>query len=64
MILNRAAAEGGALSRAVLFEATTGPERRALRWALRDDGDRPLTPERCREAARDLSALTRETAEP
>lgn len=58
MILHRAAAEGGAaVSRAALFEATTGPERRAMRWALRDDGDRPLTPERCREAARALSTL-------
>ena len=53
-LLIRAAAAGGALNRAQLLEATTGPERRALRWALRDDGDRPLSPERCRAAAAEL----------
>lgn len=57
-LLMRAAADGGALSRAVLFEATSGPEKRALRWALRDDGDRPLSVARCRAAAADLAGLT------
>lgn len=53
-LLIRAAAAGGVLSRAELIEAATGPEKRALRWALRDDGDRPLSPERCRAAAAEL----------
>ena len=53
----RAAAAGGALSRAALVEATSGPEKRALRWALRDAGDRPLSAERCRAAAADLVRL-------
>ena len=57
-LLLRAAAAGGALSRAALVEATSGPEKRALRWALRDDGDRPLSAERCRAAAADLARLT------
>ena len=57
-LLMRAAAAGGATSRAALVEATSGPEKRALRWALRDDGDRPLSAERCRAAAADLARLT------
>ena len=57
-LLMRAAADGGARRRAVLVEATSGPEKRALSWALRDDGDRPLSAERCRAAAADLAGLT------
>ena len=57
-LLLRAAAAGGALSRAALLEAVTGPERHALRWALRDAGDAPVSPERCRQAAAALSSLT------
>ena len=56
-VLLRAAADGGTLSRAALVDLVTGAERRALRWALRDDGDRPLSPERCREVARALASL-------
>ena len=43
---------------AALIEPASGPEKRALRWALRDDGDRPLSAERCRAAATDLAELT------
>ena len=57
-LLMRAAAAGGAPSRAGLVEATSGAEKRALRWALRDDGDRSLSAERCRAAAADLARLT------
>ena len=57
-ILHRAAVDGGALSRTALFENATGPERRALRWALRNDGDWPLSAERCRVAAAELARLT------
>ena len=57
-VLLRAAADGGAPSRAYLSDRLTGAERRALRWALRDDGDRPLSAERCREAAAALATLT------
>ena len=32
-------------------------ETRALRWALRDDGDRPLSAERCRAVAAELARL-------
>jgi hypothetical protein len=53
-----AVADGGAASRAALVEATSGPEKRALRWALRDDGERPLNAERYRSAAADLAGLT------
>ena len=56
VVLLRAAADGGALSRAYLLGTVNGPERRALAWALRDDGDRPLSAERCREAAGELAA--------
>ena len=55
-VLLRAAADGGALSRAALLEGVTGAERRAMVWALRDVGDTPLSPERCRQAARELEA--------
>ena len=57
-LLMRAAEAGGALSRAALLEATSGPEKRALRWALRDDGDRPLSAEHCRAVAAALARLT------
>ena len=57
-LLLRATAAGGALSRAALLEGVTGPERHALRWALRDAGDAPVSPERCRQAVADLSTLT------
>ena len=50
-VLRRAAADGGALSRAALLAGVAGAERRALQWALRDAGDAPLNPERCRAAA-------------
>ena len=55
-VLLRAAADGGALSRAALLAGVAGAERRALAWALRDVGDAPLSPERCRQAARELEA--------
>ena len=58
VILHRAVAEGGALSRAALLEAVTGPERHALSWALRDDADRPLSAERCRAGTAELARLT------
>ena len=48
-MLLRAAADGGAPGRHDLFARVDGPERRALRWALRDAGDAPLNTERCRE---------------
>ena len=54
VVLLRAAAAGGAPGRRDLFARVDGPERRALRWALRDAGDAPLSAERCREAAREL----------
>ena len=57
-VLLRAAGDGGAPSRAYLFGTVSGPERRALAWALRDDGDRPLSAKRCREAAAELAGLT------
>ena len=47
---------GGALSRDVLLEAVNGAERHAMRWALRDTGDGPLNPQRCRQAAQALFA--------
>ena len=55
-LLRRAAEAGGALSRDVLLEAVTGAERHAMRWALRDVGDGPLSPERCHQAAQVLFA--------
>ena len=54
--LLRAAEAGGALSRDVLLEAVNGAERHAMRWALRDVGDGPLNPQRCRQAAQALFA--------
>ena len=36
----------------------TGAARRALAWVLRDVGDAPLSPERCRQAARELEAMS------
>lgn len=50
-VLLQAARDGGALSRAALVDTATGAERRALRWVLRSDADRPLSSARCREAA-------------
>ena len=38
--------------------APSPAERRALRWVLRDDGERPLSAERCREAADELATMT------
>jgi len=58
VLLLRTAAAGGALSRAALIEGVSGAERRALQWALRDAGDLPLSPERCRAAAVELDSLT------
>ena len=55
-LLQRAAAAGGAVSRAALLEMVTGAERHALRWALRDAGEGPLSPERCRQAPQVLFA--------
>ena len=57
-VLLRAAADGGALSRAALLAGVTGAERRALAWVLRDVGDAPLSPERCRQAARELEDMS------
>lgn len=57
-LLLRAAEADGALSRGALLEAVTGAERHAMRWALRDAGDGPLSPERCRQAAAALATLT------
>ena len=57
-LLLAAARDGGAPSRAYLAARLTGAERRALLWALRDDGDRPLAAERCREAAAELATMT------
>ena len=48
-LLLRAAEAGGGMSRDVLLEAVTGAERHAMRWALRDVGEGPLSPERCRQ---------------
>ena len=56
-VLLRAAAEGGAPGKHELFRRVAGAERRALQWALRDDDERPLSAERCREAAAALDAL-------
>lgn len=53
-VLLRAAEAGGALSRGVLLESVTGAERHAMRWALRDAGEGPLSPQRCRQAAKVL----------
>ena len=58
VVLLRAAGAGGAPSRAYLLGTVSGPERRALAWALHDDGDRPLSAKRCREAAAELAGLT------
>ena len=59
-VLQHAAAAGGATCRAALIDRyrLDGAEKRALRWALRDDGDRPLNAERCRQAAAHLARLT------
>ena len=57
-VLLRAAAAGGALSHAALLAGVTGAARRALAWVLRDVGDVPLSPERCRQAARELEAMS------
>ena len=62
-VLLAAARDGGAPSRAYLADRLTGAERRALRWALRDDGDRPLSAERCREAADELATMTPNSTE-
>lgn len=62
-VLLAAARDGGAPSRAYLADRLAGAERRALRWALRDDGERPLSAERCREAAGQLARLTPGTVE-
>jgi len=51
------ARDGGAPGRAYLVDRLRGPARRALRWALRHDGDGRLTPDRCLEAADELLAL-------
>ena len=57
-VLLAAAADGGAPSRAYLVERLTGAGNTALAFALRDDGDRPLSAERCREAAAELASVT------
>ncbi|MCY4482823.1 MAG: hypothetical protein OXC12_08115 [Spirochaetaceae bacterium] len=57
-VLLRAAAAGGAPGRAVLLREVTGPERRALAWALRDAGSAPLSAECCRMGAAELATLT------
>ena len=54
--LQRAADAGGAESCDALLAAVTGAERHALRWALRDAGEGPLSPEHCRRAAAALFA--------
>ena len=61
VLLLRTAAAGGALLRAALVAGVRGAERRALRWALRDADDRPLSAERCRAAAVELDSLTPRT---
>lgn len=56
MILHRAAAEGGAVRRAALFEATTGPERARPvqpRFHLSSSYNDGITPDRRRGAAPD-----------
>ena len=58
VVLLRAAATGGAPSRAALLRDVAGPERRALAWALRDAGTAPVSAERCRQAAAALASLT------
>ena len=58
VVLLRAVAAGGAPGRAVLLREVTGPERRALAWALRDAGTAPVSAERCRQAAAALASLT------
>ena len=55
-LLLRSAEAGGAESRDALLAAVTGAERHAMRWALRDAGDGPLSPARCRQAAQVLFA--------
>lgn len=55
-LLLRTAEAGGAESRYVLLAAVTGAERHAMRWALREAGDGPLSPERCRQAAQIMFA--------
>ena len=55
-LLQRAAAAGGAESRDALLAAATGAERHALRWALREAGEVPLSAEDCRQAATTLFA--------
>ena len=55
-MLRSAADAGGAASRDALLETATGAERLALRWALRDAGEGPLSAERCRQAAATLFA--------
>ena len=56
-LLQRAADADGAESRDALLAAVTGAERHALRWALRDAGEGPLSPEDCRQAAATLFAV-------
>ena len=56
-VLLRAAQDGGAPSLTYLLASVSGPQRRALRWALRDAGDRPLSATRCRAAAAAAAAL-------
>ena len=46
----------GTPSRDALLESATGAERHAMRWALRDTGDGPLSPARCRQAVQVLVA--------
>ena len=54
-VLLGAAADGGAAGKYDLIRRVDGPERRALKWALRNDGADPLSADRCREAAAALS---------
>ena len=63
-VLLRAAGAGGGESREALLREVSGPERRALAWALRDAGEAPLSAERCRQAAAELSSLTPASLEP
>lgn len=53
-LLLRSAEAGSAESRDVWLAAATGAERHAMRWALRDAGEGPLSPQRCRQAAKVL----------
>ena len=58
-VLLRAAAAGGAHGPSCcLLREVTGPERRALAWALRDAGTAPLSAECCRQGAAALATLT------